>query len=404
MILSSLLRDDLFLDRHRYRCVMRKLHRVGSAALRLAAHVRRIPEHHRERNLGAQHACVRALAHVEDATASRVEVARHWTHEVLGDHDLDAHHRLDQGDLSLLCTFLEGHRGGDLEGGAGRVDLVVAPEVEANLDVHHRVAGEHAAAHRVFDPLLDRGDELLRDDAADHLVHEDEAGAALGGLHVDAHVAVLAVAARLADEATVDVDDLLLDRLAVGDLRLADVGVDLELALEAVDDDLEVELAHPGDDRLPRLRVGVGAERRILVGELLEGAAELVEISLGLGLDRDGDDRLRQLHLLEDDLALVVAERVARARVAHADGGVDVPRVADVDLFTLVGVHAEDAAEALALAARGVHHRLAALGRAGVDAEEGEIAEGIVHHLEREGREGLLVARLADDDLVLLVG
>ncbi len=141
-------------------------------------------------------------------------------------------------------------------------------------------------------PFSIEGMNSLRDHAADHLVLEDEAGAALGGLHVDAHVAVLAVAARLANEATVDVDDLLLDRLAVRDLGLADVGVDLELALEAVDDDLEVELAHPGDDRLARLRVGVGAERRILVGELLEGAAELVEISLGLGLDRDRDDGL----------------------------------------------------------------------------------------------------------------
>ena len=34
------------------------------------------------------------------------------------------------------------------------------------------------------------------------------------------------------------------DGLAVGDLRVADVRLDLELAAQAVDDDLEVELAH----------------------------------------------------------------------------------------------------------------------------------------------------------------
>ena len=37
---------------------------------------------------------------------------------------------------------------------------------------------------------------------------------------------------------------------AVRDLRLADVGFHLELAPHAVDDDLEVQLAHAADDGL----------------------------------------------------------------------------------------------------------------------------------------------------------
>ena len=53
---------------------------------------------------------------------------------------------------------------------------------------------------RLANALFDRGDELLRDDAADDVVLEDEARAALGRLDVDLHVAVLAVAAGLADE------------------------------------------------------------------------------------------------------------------------------------------------------------------------------------------------------------
>ena len=89
----------------------------------------------------------------------------------------------------------------------------------------------------------------------------------------------------------------------------------------------------------------------------------------------DRDDRLGEHHLLEHDRVLLVAERVARARVAQADRGVDVAGVALVELFALVGVHAQDAADALALAARGVQHRRAALELARVDAEEGEVAE-----------------------------
>ena len=73
---------------------------------------------------------------------------------------------------------------------------------------------------------------------------------------------------------------------------------------------------------------GERAERRIFVGELLQRDAELVEVGLGLRLDRDRDDRLGEAHLLEDDRVLLVAERVAGARVAQADGRVDVAGVA----------------------------------------------------------------------------
>src|SRR5437868_13474903 len=48
--------------------------------------------------------------------------------------------------------------------------------------------------------------------------------------------------------------------LAVGDLRPAHVRVDLELAHQAVDDDLEVQLAHASDQRLAGLLVGGDAE------------------------------------------------------------------------------------------------------------------------------------------------
>jgi hypothetical protein len=56
--------------------------------------------------------------------------------------------------------------------------------------------------------------------------------------------------------------------LAIRDLRLADVRVDAELALHALDDDLEMQLTHPADDRLPGLRIGADAEGRVFQREL----------------------------------------------------------------------------------------------------------------------------------------
>src|SRR3712207_8876909 len=43
----------------------------------------------------------------------------------------------------------------------------------------------------------------------------------------------------------------------------ADVGLDLELAPHAVDEDLQVELAHPGDDGLAGLLVEADLEGRV---------------------------------------------------------------------------------------------------------------------------------------------
>ena len=70
--------------------------------------------------------------------------------------------------------------------------------------------------------------------------------------------------------------------------------------MHAVDEHLEVQLAHAGDDGLAGLFVGADAEGRVLVGQRLERLAELVLVGLGLRLDGDVDHRLRELHLLED--------------------------------------------------------------------------------------------------------
>jgi hypothetical protein len=47
---------------------------------------------------------------------------------------------------------------------------------------------------------------------------------------------------------------------AVGNLRRADIRLNLEFAAHTIDDDVEVKLAHPLDDRLAALMVGRNAE------------------------------------------------------------------------------------------------------------------------------------------------
>ena len=80
--------------------------------------------------------------------------------------------------------------------------------------------------------------------------------------------------------------------LAVGHLRAADGGLDVELAAHAVDDDLEVQLAHAGDDGLAGLLVGAHLEGGVLLRQAGEGHAHLLLVDLGLRLDRDVHDRV----------------------------------------------------------------------------------------------------------------
>ena len=204
-------------------------------------------------------------------------------------------------------------------------------------------------------------------------------------------MAVLAAAAGLAHEAPVALRGPA-DRLAIGDLGLADVGGDLELADHAVDEHVEVQLAHAGDERLAGLLVVLDAEGRVLLREALERDRELVLVGLRLGLDRDLDDRLGEGHRLEDDRVRGVGQRVAGVRLLEADRGGDVARVDLVDVLAMVRVELDDAPDALLAALARVQDVRAGLEAARVDAEERQLAdERVGGDLEREGRERLLV-------------
>ena len=160
-------------------------------------------------------------------------------------------------------------------------------------------------------------------------------------------MAVLALAAGLAHEAALGLRNGAADRLAVADLRAADVGLHLELAQHAVDEHLEVQLAHAGDAGLARLLVGADAEGRVLLGQALEGDRHLVLVGLRLRLDGELDDRLGEGDRLEDDRLVLGGQRVAGGRVLQPDRGGDVAGADLVDLLAVVGVHLEDAADPL---------------------------------------------------------
>src|SRR6266478_2355817 len=385
--LAGYLRHDLFGDVPGDFLVAGELHGVGGPPLGHGADVGGVSEHLAERDVGADDLGIAPAVHDDDAPASAVEVADDRALVLRRHDDLDVHHGLEEHGLGLATAFLEAHGRGDLEGHLVRVDVVIAAVGQRHLDVDHGVAGEHPGLRRLLDALLDRGHVLARDGGAPELVLEDDARAGLGRLDLEPDVAVLAPATRLPDEAPLRLG-LLADGFAVGDLRLAYVGVDFELAQQPVDDDLEVELSHPVDQRLIGLRVHVDLEGRVFHGEARQRLAELLIVGLGLGLDRHRDDRGGEVHRLQHDRLVGIAQRVARPRVLEAHDGGDVAGRDRLDLLALVGVHADQTPDALLLVARRVVDAGAGLERPGIHPHEGELAhEGVVHDLEGEGGE-----------------
>src|SRR5881398_2491060 len=108
------------------------------------------------------------------------------------------------------------------------------------------------------------------------------------------------------------------------------------------------------------------------------------------------DHGLGELHRLEDDRVRCVAQRVTGLRVLEPDRGRDVPRADLLDLLALVGVHLQQPADALLLVLGAVVDVGAGREHTRIDPEERQLPHvGVGHDLEGEGRERLLVRRLA---------
>lgn len=229
---------------------------------------------------------------------------------------------------------------------------------QRRLDPDQRVPGEDAELHGVLDSVVDARDVLPRHPTTGHLVDElvHHTVDNFQRLDADLDLGVLPGSTRLLLVREVVLQHGLTDGLAVGHLRLADVRLDLELAAHAVHQDVQVELAHAGDDRLAGLVVLLDLEGGVLLGQLLDGDTELFLVTLGLRLDCNRDHRVREGHRLQDDLVRRVAQGLTGGGVLEADERVDVTRARLVDRVLLVGVHLEELPDALLLALGGVDH------------------------------------------------
>ena len=165
------------------------------------------------------------------------------------------------------------------------------------------------------------------------------------------------------------------------------VNFHLEFALETVDDDVQVQFTHTGDDGLATLLVGLDGERGIFLCELRKTGRKLVEVLLGLGLYCDTNHGIGELHRFEYDGGAFVGEGITRADVLETNTCTDITGTDYLNGVLLVGVHLEDTRHAFLLTRTYVVNVRTGFDLTGVYAEESETTNvGVSGDLERESR------------------
>ena len=261
--------------------------------------------------------------------------------------------------------------------------------VDGNLDVNHRVAGEHAVLHGLLDALVDGGDEAARDVAADDLIDELVARA---GVRLDTKpaIAVLAGAAGLLLVAALGGGDAA-DGLAVRDAKGNGVRRHAGARLEAVEQDADLRLADGGDDGLAGVLVTIDLEGRVCVSGLLEEGVELALGSALIGLDGNAVERVGEAERGGLDLA-GHAEGVARLGLELGNDD-DVASGGGRDVRGVLAAHEIQVAEALGLTRASIGELDAGGKGACKDLKEGKAAVlRVVQGLEGKG-DGTVVVR-----------
>ncbi len=154
--------------------------------------------------------------------------------------------------------------GGHAKSVLARIDLVIRTEIQRHLHINDRVTSKDTPFHGVHHTFAHRRNILARNDTALDPVNELESGPCELRLKAQTHVAILTASTCLLDVAGFLLHRLA-DGLAIRHLRLAHVCVDAELPSHAIDNNLQVQLAHTRNDGLTGLLIRRYPERRVLL-------------------------------------------------------------------------------------------------------------------------------------------
>ena len=180
---------------------------------------------------------------------------------------------------------------------------------ECDLKVQARVAGENTFFLGELEALLNCWPEFTWHVTTNNLGFELEAFTWLEWFELEEDLRELTRTTGLL-LVYVAVFDCLSDALAVSNLWLTNDRFNAVGALQDVDLNIEVKLAHAMQDGFAGIFVSFDDESRIFCNHLTNRCAHLLRVSLVLRLNCDGDNRLREYHRLESRWEFRITECV----------------------------------------------------------------------------------------------
>ncbi len=270
---------------------------------------------------------------------------------------------------------------------------MVRTVVNSYCDVNHRIASNYAVLHSFLNTSFDRSDVFLRNSATNDLVFKQEAFARLTRSDFQPAMTILAFTTGLTNKFTFRLNSLA-DGFAVSNLRITNSAAYFEFAQQTVNDDIQVKLAHTGNNGLGGFRISVNAEGRILFSQFLQGNAHLFLVCFSFRFNCYGNYRIREYHGFQDNFILLVAEGITSGGVLQTYSSCDITSVNHFDFFAVVSMHLQDTADALAFTLSGVVYIRASGQGTGIYAEECQLTnKRVSSNLECQCSKRSLVAR-----------
>ena len=181
-----------------------------------------------------------------DNAPPTVKIANDITHVLFRRDDLYLHHGLQQDRAPYLCKLSRCHRGRNLECHLVGINVVIGAVINRSLESQQGVPGEDTVLHLLLNAFLNSGNVFLWNHATDYLIFKFQPFLAfvISGCKLDPDMSVLASSARLAHKFTFNLHGIT-NALTVRDLRLTDIRLYAELSPHPVNDDIQMQLAHP---------------------------------------------------------------------------------------------------------------------------------------------------------------
>src|SRR3989344_2526972 len=227
---------------------------------------------------------------------------------------------------------------------------MVAAIIKLIFNVNYGVAGNNAVSHGFFDTGFNGWDEFAGYRAAFDAVDEFKALTGFILAQTQPDMTVLATATALANELAFGFNTILTDCFTVSHLGCTNVSLNSKFTLHAINNDLQMQLTHTRDNGLAGFMINLDSKCRILFSQALQGNAHLFLVGFGLRLNGDTDRRLWEGNAFQYYRMGRITQGITGGGTFETNNSGDVTGINFANVFTFIGVHPYNAANALFVA------------------------------------------------------